>query len=29
VSTTVTDGEGRIILKRHTHVAIMLKENPV
>jgi len=25
----VSDGDGRIILKRHTHVAIMLKEKPV
>jgi len=29
VTTEVSDGDGRIILNRHTHVAIMLKDKPV
>ncbi|MDA0655970.1 MAG: hypothetical protein O2912_06140, partial [Proteobacteria bacterium] len=29
VSTDMTDSHGRIILKRHTHVAIMRKDKPV
>ncbi|HAT34754.1 MAG TPA: hypothetical protein DCS82_03485 [Rhodospirillaceae bacterium] len=28
VSTEMTDDQGRMILKRHTHVAIMRKEKP-
>jgi hypothetical protein len=29
VSTDMTDSHGRIILKRHTHVAVMRKDKPV